>query len=199
MERPNQAVQSGDPAWASNLAPSSSAATSPLEEACSTRRIIIRCFSRLRKCRSKTERPKVVKGDCLARHCNLVDLILSVLTNRGEPSPFNHGDCRGERTHRIHTLCLYFTTKYELYQIGAVVGDTKSKQMENNDRTLKELATPDMAYQPWRRSPQAIEGIPCGLMMMDQSMIDAASGGALMDKTPTIARHLISNMASSTQ
>ncbi|RDX72998.1 hypothetical protein CR513_47453, partial [Mucuna pruriens] len=38
-----------------------------------------------------------------------------------------------------------------------------------------------------------------GLMMMDRSMIDAASGGALMDKTPAVARHLISNMASNTQ
>ncbi|RDY02995.1 hypothetical protein CR513_13474, partial [Mucuna pruriens] len=38
-----------------------------------------------------------------------------------------------------------------------------------------------------------------GLMMMDRSMIDAASGGALMDKTPAAARHLISNMASNTQ
>ncbi|RDY02039.1 hypothetical protein CR513_14558, partial [Mucuna pruriens] len=37
------------------------------------------------------------------------------------------------------------------------------------------------------------------LMMMDRSMIDAASGGALMDKTPTTTRHLISNMASNTQ
>ncbi|RDY10515.1 hypothetical protein CR513_04956, partial [Mucuna pruriens] len=197
-------------------------------------------------------------------------------------------------------------------------------QMENNDRTLKELATPDMVYQPWciqypqleptqtyelksglihlRRPPQAFKGIPCGLLhnevagdtedyikmkafpffldgaakdwlylqpalfntwgdmkrtflekffpasrtvtirkeiceirqhteetlhefnklyatcphhqiseqlliqyfyeglsMMDRSMIDAASGGALMDKTPTAARHLISNMASNTQ
>ncbi|RDY14392.1 hypothetical protein CR513_00560, partial [Mucuna pruriens] len=38
--------------------------------------------------------------------------------------------------------------------------------MKNNDRTLKELTTPDVAYQPWciqRRSPQAFEGIPCGL------------------------------------
>ncbi|RDY08412.1 hypothetical protein CR513_07357, partial [Mucuna pruriens] len=33
---------------------------------------------------------------------------------------------------------------------------------------------------------------------MDRSMIDAASGGALMDKTPVVARHLISNMASNT-
>ncbi|RDX64269.1 hypothetical protein CR513_57193, partial [Mucuna pruriens] len=136
-------------------------------------------------------------------------------------------------------------------------------QMENNDRTLKELVTPDVVYQPWciqypllesaqtRGPPQALEGIPCvsktasirkeicgirqhtgetlheywkrfnklcatcphyqiseqlliqyfyeGLSMMDRSMIDAASGGALMDKTPAAARHLISNMASNTQ
>ncbi|RDY10455.1 hypothetical protein CR513_05024, partial [Mucuna pruriens] len=41
--------------------------------------------------------------------------------------------------------------------------------MENNDRTLKELATPDVVYQPWciqypqRRSPQALKRIPCSL------------------------------------
>ncbi|RDX88529.1 hypothetical protein CR513_29863, partial [Mucuna pruriens] len=38
-----------------------------------------------------------------------------------------------------------------------------------------------------------------GLSMMDKSMIDAASGGALMDKTPIAVGHLISNMASNTQ
>ncbi|RDX94798.1 hypothetical protein CR513_22781, partial [Mucuna pruriens] len=38
-----------------------------------------------------------------------------------------------------------------------------------------------------------------GLMMMDQSMIDIASGRALMDKTLAVARHLISNMANNTQ
>ncbi|RDX74446.1 hypothetical protein CR513_45804, partial [Mucuna pruriens] len=197
-----------------------------------------------------------------------------------------------------------------------------TRQMENHDRTLKELATPDVVYQPWciqypqlepaqtyelkRRPPQASQRIPCGLFhdeaagnprrlhqdegisilsrrsckglaisaastlqhlgryetdlprkifpasrtatirkeicgirqhtgetlheywerfnklcatcphhqiseqlliqyfyeglsMMDRSMIDAASGGALMDKTPVAARHLISNMASNTQ
>ncbi|RDX72756.1 hypothetical protein CR513_47714, partial [Mucuna pruriens] len=37
------------------------------------------------------------------------------------------------------------------------------------------------------------------LSMVDKSMIDTSSGGALMDKTPTIARHLISNMASNIQ
>ncbi|RDX87588.1 hypothetical protein CR513_30917, partial [Mucuna pruriens] len=35
--------------------------------------------------------------------------------------------------------------------------------------------------------------------MMDRSMIDVASGGALMDKTPAAARHLISNMTSNSQ
>ncbi|RDX89384.1 hypothetical protein CR513_28892, partial [Mucuna pruriens] len=35
--------------------------------------------------------------------------------------------------------------------------------------------------------------------MMDRSMIDAASKGALMDKMPAAMMHLISNMASNTQ
>ncbi|RDX74010.1 hypothetical protein CR513_46295, partial [Mucuna pruriens] len=143
-------------------------------------------------------------------------------------------------------------------------------QMENNDRTLNELTTPDVVYQPWRGPPQAFEGIPCvlfntwgdmkrtflqkfflasrtasirkeicrirhhigetlheywerfnklcatcphhqiseqlliqyfyeGLSMIERSMIDAASRGALMDKTPAAISHLISNMASNTQ
>ncbi|RDX79239.1 hypothetical protein CR513_40366, partial [Mucuna pruriens] len=38
-----------------------------------------------------------------------------------------------------------------------------------------------------------------GLMLMDRSMIDATSGGALMDKTQMFARNLISNMVGNTQ
>ncbi|RDY14624.1 hypothetical protein CR513_00276, partial [Mucuna pruriens] len=38
-----------------------------------------------------------------------------------------------------------------------------------------------------------------GLSLMDRSMIDAASGGALMDKTPAAARHLISKTVDNTQ
>ena len=34
---------------------------------------------------------------------------------------------------------------------------------------------------------------------MDRSMIDAAAGGALVDKTPTAARDLIANMAQNAQ
>ena len=36
-------------------------------------------------------------------------------------------------------------------------------------------------------------------MLMDRSMINAASGGALMDRTPIAARQLISNMAANNQ
>ncbi|XP_062109887.1 uncharacterized protein LOC133821759 [Humulus lupulus] len=38
-----------------------------------------------------------------------------------------------------------------------------------------------------------------GLLPLDRSMIDAASGGALVDKTPAAARSLISNMAANSQ
>ena len=34
---------------------------------------------------------------------------------------------------------------------------------------------------------------------MDRNMIDAASGGALVDKTPAVARDLIANMAANSQ
>ena len=34
-----------------------------------------------------------------------------------------------------------------------------------------------------------------GLMLMDKSMIDAARGGTLIDKTSVVVRQLISNMA----
>ncbi|RDY01847.1 hypothetical protein CR513_14776, partial [Mucuna pruriens] len=37
-----------------------------------------------------------------------------------------------------------------------------------------------------------------GLVLMDKSIIDAASGATLMDKTPTTTRNLISNMTSNT-
>ncbi|RDX88506.1 hypothetical protein CR513_29885, partial [Mucuna pruriens] len=53
---------------------------------------------------------------------------------------------------------------------------SEPEQMENNDRTLKELATPDVVYQPWcvqypqlepaqsyELSLQALKRIPCGL------------------------------------
>ncbi|RDX92695.1 hypothetical protein CR513_25137, partial [Mucuna pruriens] len=195
------------------------------------------------KRKSRTERPKVVRGDRLACHRTLVDLILNALANRGEPSRSTI-DRRGRQIHRSHTLRLpesrehlglvevesipaqadFRSGKYviqdqdlgswklleviarhsertlvdknlnawpslksetesiELRRIHSkpsqsnsiasesslsrdrirfVSAETKSDQslprvsqhstldMENNDRTLKELATPDVAYQPW--------------------------------------------------
>ena len=38
-----------------------------------------------------------------------------------------------------------------------------------------------------------------GLTMRDKSMLDAASGGALVDKTPMEARNLIANMETNSQ
>ncbi|RDX93563.1 hypothetical protein CR513_24159, partial [Mucuna pruriens] len=67
-----------------------------------------RCYqsrlSRSRRCRSRTERPEVVRGFRLACHRTLVDLILGVLAIDGEPSSSFHGDYCGKWDHRIHTL-----------------------------------------------------------------------------------------------
>ncbi|RDX82794.1 hypothetical protein CR513_36374, partial [Mucuna pruriens] len=47
-------------------------------------------FSQLRKCRSKIEKLKIIKGDRLDYQRTLVGPILNVLANRGNPSPFDH-------------------------------------------------------------------------------------------------------------
>ncbi|RDX77248.1 hypothetical protein CR513_42656, partial [Mucuna pruriens] len=87
----------------------------------------------------RTERSKVVRGDYLACHRTLVDLILNALANKDEPSPLDHDDHHGRQIHQIHTL-----------PIGTgLTTSVEPEQMENNDRTLKELATPDVVYQPW--------------------------------------------------
>ncbi|RDX97048.1 hypothetical protein CR513_20231, partial [Mucuna pruriens] len=54
----------------------------------------------IRKRRSWTKRPKVIKGDRLGCHLILVDLILNALTNKGEASSFDHGDRRRPTPHR---------------------------------------------------------------------------------------------------
>ncbi|KAL2247914.1 UNVERIFIED_CONTAM: hypothetical protein Sindi_2643700 [Sesamum indicum] len=68
-------------------------------------------------------------------------------------------------------------------------------------------------FEYWERFNRLVESFPHhqipnhlliqyfyeGLSNMDKKLIDAASGGALFDKTPTEARKLISTMASNTQ
>ncbi|RDY12499.1 hypothetical protein CR513_02692, partial [Mucuna pruriens] len=56
-------------------------------------------------------------------------------------------------------------------------------------------------HEYWERFNKLCATCPhhqISLTIMDRSMIDIASGGALMDKTPSTARHLISNMANNT-
>ncbi|RDX67630.1 hypothetical protein CR513_53470, partial [Mucuna pruriens] len=92
-------------------------------------------------------------------------------------------------------------------------GDIKHMFMENffpASRTVtirKEICgirqhMGETLYEYWERfnnEQLLIQYFYEGLLMMDKSMIDIASGGALMDKTRAAARHLISNMASNTQ
>ncbi|RDX81528.1 hypothetical protein CR513_37780, partial [Mucuna pruriens] len=78
------------------------------------------------------------------------------LANTGAPPPSFHWQLSWKADSLENAEFLPFSTN----------NFSTLEQMENNDRTLKELATPDVAYQSWciqRRSPQALEGIPCGM------------------------------------
>ncbi|GAU52014.1 hypothetical protein TSUD_418260, partial [Trifolium subterraneum] len=119
---------------------------------------------------------------------------------------------------------------------GSVTQKLAKFDMAGNNRTLKELAAPDVTYQPLgiqypdTNMPFELKsglihllpkfhGLagedphkhlkefhivcstmrPQGLLPMDRSMVDAASGGALVDKTPDAAKNLIENMAANAQ
>ncbi|RDX70512.1 hypothetical protein CR513_50240, partial [Mucuna pruriens] len=84
-----------------------------------------RHFSRSRKCRLGTEKSKVTRGEQLDYQRTLVGSIFSVLTSRGGSLP--------------STMAIVMED---------VVTESRPC-MENHDRMLKELATPDVAYQPW--------------------------------------------------
>ena len=56
------------------------------------------------------------------------------------------------------------------------------------------------SYPHYQISEQLLIQFFCeGLLPSDRSMIDAASGGALLDKTPEAARNLITNIAANSQ
>ncbi|RDX92984.1 hypothetical protein CR513_24808, partial [Mucuna pruriens] len=119
----------------------------------------------LNESRLGTEKSKVTRGDRLVYQRIMVDLILSVLANGGGPSPStmtivvedgvtesrpcpkpSRIDLYRDRIGSISTesdSAIIETSQYSTSQI------LQSGQMENNDRTLKELATPDVVYQPW--------------------------------------------------
>ncbi|RDY13905.1 hypothetical protein CR513_01119, partial [Mucuna pruriens] len=59
--------------------------------------------------------------------------------------------------------------------------------------------TRETLHEYWERFNKLCATCPYHQISKQLSMIDAASGGALIDKTAAAARHLISNMASNTQ
>ncbi|XP_048227305.1 LOW QUALITY PROTEIN: uncharacterized protein LOC125369336 [Ricinus communis] len=81
----------------------------------------------------------------------------------------------------------------EIYGITQFIGETLYEYWER----FKQLCAKCPHHQI---SPQLlIQYFYEGLLPMDRSMIDAASGGALVDKTPEEAKQLISNMAENSQ
>ncbi|RDX90788.1 hypothetical protein CR513_27293, partial [Mucuna pruriens] len=85
------------------------------------------------------------------------------------------------------------TIKKEIYGIRQQSGETLHEYWERFNKLCATCPHHQISEQ------LLIQYFYKGLSMMDKSMIDAASRGALMDKTLAIARHLISNMASNTQ
>ncbi|RDY13910.1 hypothetical protein CR513_01105, partial [Mucuna pruriens] len=117
-----------------------------------------------------TKKPKVAGGDRLDHQRTPVDLILSVLAILGEPSssamaivvdggdteakplsstdPLYDFDPEIEKTLRKlrRTRTLIFGTDNSVASSNIF---TELGKMENHDKTLKELATLDVVYQPW--------------------------------------------------
>ncbi|RDY06298.1 hypothetical protein CR513_09734, partial [Mucuna pruriens] len=109
-----------------------------------------------RKCKLGTEKSKVTGGDRLDYQRTLVDLILNILTSRGGSSPstmaivVEDGVIESRPSRKT-------TEKRAIIKLAPLPGTQvplcfhvpKPRQMENHDRTLKELTTLDVVYQPW--------------------------------------------------
>ncbi|RDX98174.1 hypothetical protein CR513_18943, partial [Mucuna pruriens] len=109
--------------------------------------------------RLRTEKSKVVRGDRLDYQCTLVDLILNVLARSGAPS------LRKARKIVVNNSSSsdfvidsnHFSTDNSVASSNIFVGPG---QMENNDRTLKELATPDVLAQTYELKYGLIHLLP---------------------------------------
>ncbi|RDX87911.1 hypothetical protein CR513_30560, partial [Mucuna pruriens] len=143
-------------------------------------------FSRLRKCKSETEKPKIVRGDRLDYQRTLVLSVLSFITciqtpqfptflsetesiqlccvclrlaetesNKSSTDPLYDLDPEIELTlHRLRKARNIVVSNSSNFDSVSIYDNNnsatnKSGQMENNDRTLKEMATLDVVYQPW--------------------------------------------------
>ncbi|RDY06542.1 hypothetical protein CR513_09458, partial [Mucuna pruriens] len=98
--------------------------------------------------RSRTKKPKVVKGDRLACHRTLVDLILSALANR-EITLRRLSKARNIVVSNSSNSVSSSDNSSSITNTSDSIEHSSSnnfaKQMENNNkRTLKELATPDV-------------------------------------------------------
>ncbi|XP_019177672.1 PREDICTED: uncharacterized protein LOC109172885 [Ipomoea nil] len=74
--------------------------------------------------------------------------------------------------------------------------------MAEEQRTLRKLSAPNMNQQPLCIQHPTLEvgfELRSGLLPMERNMMDAASGGAIVNKTPCQARDLISIMAANSQ
>ncbi|RDX73886.1 hypothetical protein CR513_46433, partial [Mucuna pruriens] len=111
-----------------------------------------------------------------------------------QPAIFNTwGDMKRTFLEKFFLASRTATTRKEICGIRQHTGETLHEYWERFNKLCATCPHHQISEQ------LLIQYFYEGLSMMDRSMIDAASGGALMDKTPVAARHLISNMASNTQ
>ncbi|RDY13418.1 hypothetical protein CR513_01671, partial [Mucuna pruriens] len=111
-----------------------------------------------------------------------------------QPALFNTwGDMKQTFLEKFFPASKIATIRKEIYGIRKHTGETLHEYWERFNKLCATCPHHQISEQ------LLIQYFYEGLSMMDRSMIDAASGGALMDKTPAAARHLISNMASNTQ
>ncbi|RDX89402.1 hypothetical protein CR513_28871, partial [Mucuna pruriens] len=217
-ERPNCVIHVSDPVQRSSQLQLSCYIT--LGESTMSLLENLPCHSKECTQGSETKKTKIVRGDRLDYQRTLVDSILNVLVNGGEPLLRSSWktDPLNSRPLHSHTLIHYLrydctrssndplneldpeieltlrrlrkdrnivvsnssnsdsvsssdnnnstTNSSDSIEYNSTNIFAESGQMKNNDRILKELATPDVVYQPWciqRRPPQTFERIPCGL------------------------------------
>ncbi|RDX78718.1 hypothetical protein CR513_40958, partial [Mucuna pruriens] len=115
-------------------------------------------------------------------HKHLKELHVSVLFN-------TWGDMKCMFLEKFFPTSRTTTIRKEIYGIRQHSGETLHEYWERFNKLCATCPHHQISDQ------LLIQYFYEGLMMMDRSMIDAASGGALMEKTPTVVRHLISNMA----
>ncbi|RDX84521.1 putative mitochondrial protein, partial [Mucuna pruriens] len=111
-----------------------------------------------------------------------------------QPALFNTwGDMKRTFLEKIFPASRTATIRKEICGIRQHTGETLHEYWERFNKLCATCPHHQISEQ------LLIQYFYKGLSMMDSNMIDAASGGALMDKTPVVARHLISTMASNTQ